>query len=119
MLEKYRYLTKSREVIRLTDGTEAEKIAVCARAVQEFLNRRIDTTPKLGQDMAKLQEKLGLGTDQKITIAPQNLTLTLGAMALYRWRTAHPAEDVGKWGERIGVKVEKPAPVTIPLDAFR
>ncbi|MFH1785656.1 MAG: GDSL-type esterase/lipase family protein [Candidatus Micrarchaeota archaeon] len=113
MLVKYRSFTKRGEITQMTDETNSRTLRVYAKAVQEFLNERVGGSTRLGGDIAKLQEKLGLGNAQKIRVDPQNLTLTLSAMALYRWRETNPNEDIGKWGESIGIRAEKPPRILI------
>ncbi|VVC02837.1 GDSL-like Lipase/Acylhydrolase family protein [Candidatus Bilamarchaeum dharawalense] len=108
MKRKYPQYCKKGEVIRLASDAPEAAVRVYVKAVQEFLNEQATADYRLGKDIAKLYQKLGMPAEERIRPDPANQLLTLNMIALYQWRKLHRTEEPGKWGERIGVPVDKP-----------
>lgn len=100
-VRKGRYnLFNGKNLIELPEGTSIRDLAtvrLASRAVQEYMRSKVPNDADFEGDIRHLQDRrIANGV---LGSAPENLILTLGALAVYKWRLDNPNKPIGEWGK--------------------
>jgi hypothetical protein len=104
---KFAPLLSGRTLTQL-DASDRTVVRVASEAVQRYVYSKT-TDSNINGDIEKLKQRLG--ATERLGSRPDDLILTLSALAVYRWRMLPANKDalIGDWGKDVGVKTELPA----------